>query len=101
MFLFLINTSGAVILIIYMVIALAQIRLRRRLESEGTVLRLRMWLYPWLSWLVVAGICFVLVLMALTPDLRTQLLWSALSVVLVAAAYALRRARLAARPLRP
>jgi len=100
-FLFLINTSGAVILIIYMVIALAQIRLRRRLESEGTVLRLRMWLYPWLSWLVVAGICFVLVLMALTPDLRTQLMWSALSVALVAAAYALRRARLAARPLRP
>jgi GABA permease len=94
-FLFLINTSGAVILMIYMVIALAQIRLRGRLESEGTVLRLKMWLYPWLSWLVVAGICCVLVLMAVTPDLRSQLLWSALSVVLVAAAYALRRLRAA------
>jgi AAT family amino acid transporter/GABA permease len=90
-FLFLVNTSGAVILMIYMVIALAQLRLRRRLELEGTALRLKMWLYPWLSWAVVAGICFVLVLMVFKPDLRTQLFWSAASVVVVAAAYALRR----------
>jgi len=89
-FLALLNTSGAVILMIYMVIALAQIRFRRRLEREGAVLRLKMWLYPGLSVLVVAGICFVLVLMAFMPDLRPQLLWSALSAVVVAAAYGLR-----------
>jgi len=91
-FLFLINTSGAVILVIYMVIALAQIRLRRRLESERATLRLRMWLYPWLSWLVVAGICVTLVLMAFKPDLRSQLFWSAVSVAVVALAYAVLRA---------
>jgi L-asparagine transporter-like permease len=50
-----------------------------------------MWLFPWLSWAVVAGIVVVLVLMAITPDLRKQLLWSAVSVVIIAIAYVVRR----------
>jgi GABA permease len=50
-----------------------------------------MWLFPWLSWLVVGGIVVVLILMALTPDLRKQLLWSTVSVVIVAVAYVARR----------
>jgi GABA permease len=86
-FLFLINTSGAIILMIYMVIALGEIRLRGLLESKGVHLSLRMWLFPWLSWAVVAGIGVVLILMAITPDLRNQLLWSAVSVVIIAIAY--------------
>jgi GABA permease len=90
-FLFLINTSGAIILMIYMVIAVGEIRLRRRLESTGVHLSLKMWLFPWLSWGVVVGICVVLVLMAITPDLRKQLLWSALSVAVIAVAYVARK----------
>lgn len=90
-FLFLINTSGAIILMIYMVVAIGEIRLRHRLESEGEHLSLKMWLFPWLSWAVVAGIGVVLVLMAITPDLRKQLLWSAVSVVIIAIAYVVRR----------
>lgn len=86
-FLFLINTSGAIILMIYMVIALGEIRLRRLLESKGVHLSLRMWFFPWLSWAVVVGIAVVLVLMAITPDLRNQLIWSAMSVVVIAIAY--------------
>jgi len=89
-FLFLINTSGAIILMIYMVIALGEIRLRHRLENEGVRLSLKMWLFPWLSWAVVIGIGVVLVLMALTPDLRKQLLWSAVSAAIVAVAYLVR-----------
>ncbi|HSY07784.1 MAG TPA: amino acid permease [Steroidobacteraceae bacterium] len=90
-FLFLINTSGAIILIIYMIIALGEIRFRRRLESEGVHLALKMWLFPWLSWAVVGGIGVVLLLMATTPDLRKQLLWSAVSVTVVAIAYCVRQ----------
>jgi GABA permease len=74
-----------------MVIALGEIRLRRRLESEGAHLALKMWLFPWLSWGVVAGIIVVLVLMAITPDLRQQLLWSAASVAVIAVAYVIRQ----------
>jgi GABA permease len=90
-FLFLINTSGAIILMIYMIIALGEIRLRRQLESEGLKLSLKMWLFPWLSWAVVAGIGVVLILMAITPELRKQLLWSAVSVAIIAIAYIVRR----------
>jgi L-asparagine transporter-like permease len=74
-----------------MVVAIGEIRLRQRLESEGEHLSLKMWLFPWLSWAVVAGIGVVLVLMAITPDLRKQLLWSAMSVVIIAIAYVVRR----------
>jgi GABA permease len=90
-FLFLINTSGAIILIIYMIIALGEIRLRHRLEAEGLQLSLKMWLFPWLSWGVVAGIGVVLVLMAITPDLRKQLFWSTVSVAIVGIAYVIRQ----------
>jgi GABA permease len=91
-FLFLINTSGAIILFIYMIIAWGEIRFRRRLQSEGEAPKLPMWLFPWLSMAVIAGIMAVLVLMALTPDLRVQLAMSALSIVVAAAALAVRRA---------
>jgi GABA permease len=90
-FLFLINTSGAIILFIYMIIAVGEIRFRQQLESRGERLELRMWLFPWLSYAVIAGIVAVLVLMAVTPDLRVQLMLSGLSVVVALAALAVRR----------
>jgi GABA permease len=91
-FLFLINTSGAIILFIYGLIALAQIRFRQRLERQGERLTLKMWLFPWLSWGVIAGIAWVLALMGFNPELRIQLWLSALSVLVVLVALALRRA---------
>ena len=73
------------------VVALGEIRLRRRLESEGVKPTLKMWLFPWLSWLLVGGIVVVLILMALTPDLRKESLWSTASAAIVAIAYLARR----------
>jgi GABA permease len=90
-FLFLINTSGAIILFIYMIIALGQIRFRRRLQAQGEILKLRMWWFPWLSYAVIAGIAAVLVVMAFTPEQRIQLSLSALSVVVALLALAVRR----------
>jgi GABA permease len=90
-FLFLINTSGAIILFIYMIVAFGQIRLRRDLERQGVALPLKMWLFPYLSWAVIGGILLVLALMAFEPGLRTQLIWSGLSAAIVGAAYLIRR----------
>jgi GABA permease len=90
-FLFLINTSGAIILFIYAVIALGEIRLRRRLERQGERLQLRMWLFPWLSYAVIAGIGAVLALMAFTPGQTVQLALSGFSVVVALLALAVRR----------
>jgi GABA permease len=91
-FLFLINTSGAIILFIYMIIALGQVRFRQRLQRQGEQLVLKVWLFPWLSYAVIGGIAAVLVLMAFTPGLMVQLGLSALSAVVVAAALVIRRA---------
>lgn len=90
-FLFLIDTSGAIILFIYMIVAFAEIRMRRRLEASGERLRLKMWLFPGLSYAVIAGIGGVLILMAVIPDQRTQLALSGLSVAVVLAVFLLRR----------
>jgi GABA permease len=96
-FMFLINTSGAIILFIYLVIALAQIRLRQKLQARGETIALKMWLFPALSMAVIAGIALVLASMAFAPDQRIQLALSALSLGVILLAFALRR-RLGALP---
>jgi GABA permease len=73
-FLFLLNSSGAIILFVYLLIAISQIVLRRRSGSEH--LKVKMWLFPGLSLLTVAGILAVLVQMAVEPEVRPQLILS-------------------------
>ena len=76
-FLFLLNSSGAVILFVYLLIALSQLVLRRRVAAEQ--LKVKMWFYPWLTLLTIAGIVAVLVLMYLDTSSREQLLLSLLA----------------------
>ncbi|MEN3278994.1 MAG: permease [Solirubrobacteraceae bacterium] len=87
-FLFLVNSSGAVALFCYVLIALAELRMHRRLEADAPErLKLRMWLFPWLSYVAIAGMVAVIVAMAFVDDVRSQLIPSFLSLaaVLVAA----------------
>ncbi|QIN77830.1 amino acid permease [Rubrobacter marinus] len=90
-FTFLLNSSGAVALFVYLLIAVSELRMRRRLEREDPErLQLKMWLYPWLTYLSIAAILAVLVSMAFTEDGRPQLLATIVSVVLFLGAYGLR-----------
>jgi len=84
-FLFLLNSSGAVILFVYLLIAVSQIILRRRTSAEQ--LRVKMWLFPVLSILTAAGIVAVLVQMGFDRATRSQLSLSLLSWVVVVAVY--------------
>lgn len=84
-FLFLLNSSGAVILFVYLLIAISQIVLRRRSGSEQ--LTVKMWLFPVLSILVVAAILAVLVQMGVNEKVRPQLVLSLLSWAVVVALY--------------
>jgi GABA permease len=87
-FLFLVNSSGAVALFCYLLIAVAELRTRRRLEAEAPErLKLRMWLFPWLTYVAIAAMVAVIAAMALVDDVRPQLIPSliSLAVVLVAA----------------
>jgi GABA permease len=73
-FLFLLNSSGAIILFVYLLIAISQIILRRRTSPEK--LTVKMWAFPVLSIIVVVAIVAVLVQMAIQDDVRIQLLLS-------------------------
>ena len=87
-FTFLVNASGALMLIVYGLIALAEIPVRRRLEAEAPErLTIRMWFYPAGSWLAVAAIAAILIAMGLTPTLRPQLLCSLLVLAVALGAY--------------
>jgi GABA permease len=87
-FLFLLNTSGAVALFVYLLIACSQLVLRRRLEREDPdALQIRMWAYPYLTYFTIGAIGVVIVSMALVEDVRSQLWLGLLSVGAVLAAY--------------
>jgi GABA permease len=83
---FLINSLGAIMLFIYLLIAWAQLNLRSKLEREAPErLKVRMWLHPWGTLLAVAGMIAVLVLMMIDPARRIEL-WT--SVLLTAVMFA-------------
>jgi GABA permease len=85
---FLVSSSGAVIVFIYMTIALAQISLRRRREREGgPEPAVKMWLFPYLSYAAIAGMTAVLIAMAFTRSLQQDLKFSLLSLVVACLAY--------------
>jgi GABA permease len=99
-FLFLVNSSGAVALFVYLLIAVSELRMRRELEAEAPErLTLRMWAFPWLTYLSIAAMLAVIAAMALVDDVRSQLIPSFISLaVVLAAAWWRERRRATARP---
>lgn len=84
-FLFMVNTSGAIALFVWLVIALSQLILRRRMGAEAKDLALKMWLFPYLTWLSIVAITALLVGMVIVPQTREALLLSVgLAAVVVA-----------------
>ncbi|WP_097932550.1 MULTISPECIES: amino acid permease [unclassified Streptomyces] len=77
-FLYMLNSVGAVLLFVWALIATSQLRLRARLEQEAPeALSLRMWCFPYLTWVTLAGLSGVLLLMLTDEAARPQVLWSA------------------------
>jgi gamma-aminobutyrate permease len=86
-FAFIVNSYGAVALFVYLMIAISQVVLRRRADRDGRELTLRMWLFPWLSYLTIGAMAAVAGAMAVLPDTRTQFFVSLLTVLVVLGAY--------------
>jgi GABA permease len=92
-FTWLINASGAIALFVYLLIAVSELVTRRRLEREAPErLRIRMWFYPWLTYLSIFGILAVLIAMFFISGLRPQIIASLLSLGVILIAYFLRKA---------
>ncbi|WP_306981216.1 amino acid permease [Streptomyces canus] len=94
-FAWLLNMIGAVILVVWGFVAVSQLRLRRALEREAPErLAVRTWAFPYLTWVALAGMAAILVLMAREPDTRVQLYWTGgMTLVLAGAGYARQKAR--------
>jgi len=95
-FAFLVNSYGTVAIFVYLLIAMSQLRLRKRLDAtEVGELRVKMWCFPYLTWLAIGGMVSILVAMAFIPEQRKPL-WLgvvSLAVLLVAYAWIQRRSR--------
>ncbi|MGA4841908.1 amino acid permease [Streptomyces sp. G45] len=84
-FQWLLNTIGAIILVVWFFIAAAQLRLRTKLEREAPEkLVVKMWLFPWLTYVALLGMATVFVLMAREEETRTQLYYTGgLTLILI------------------
>ena len=83
-FAFLTNSYGTVAIFVYVLIAVSELRLRARLEREDPGrLGMRMWAYPYLTYLAIAGMLGIVVAMAFIPAQRTPLLFGAISLGLL------------------
>jgi GABA permease len=91
-FAFLVSSYGTVAIFVYVLIALAQLRLRARLEHEAPErLRLRMWGYPYLTWLAILAMVGIVAAMAFIPDQRSSFIFGIASAFAVLLGYAARR----------
>lgn len=90
---FMLNSAGASLLIVWTFIAVAQLRLRPRLEKISD-LPIRMWAYPYLTWFTLAVLAGLVVLMLTDATARIQLLSAlVMFVVLLVASLVVSSAR--------
>ncbi|WP_028813433.1 amino acid permease [Streptomyces flavidovirens] len=94
-FAFLLNSSGAVALFVWLVICFTQLRMRGIILREAPEkLIVKMWLFPYLTWATAAMITFVIVYMAFDDAARVQVLLSLLvAAVVVGIAFILEKLR--------
>ncbi|MES4891980.1 amino acid permease [Streptomyces sp. NPDC096012] len=92
-FLFLLNSSGAVALFVWLAICFSQLRMRRIIQREAPEkLVVKMWLYPYLTWATAALIVFVLGYMLTDTEgpssgRKTVLLSLAVAAIVIAIAF--------------
>ncbi|MEH6943084.1 amino acid permease [Bacillus sp. JJ722] len=84
-FSFLANASGGVSLLMYIIVAVSQIRLRRRMEKTNPeALKVKMWLFPFLSYATIIVIGGIFIAQAFIESMRMQfILTSGLAICTV------------------
>ncbi|HVY82857.1 MAG TPA: amino acid permease [Steroidobacteraceae bacterium] len=99
-FAYLVNASGALMVVIYLLACFAHLRLRRQMERTSPErLTIKVWLFPWLTYLTIAAMIGVLVAMAVTAwrsgeFYRSEVVASSVAVLIASlAGWVLRRRR--------
>lgn len=87
-FAFIVQSYGTVAIFVYLLIAVSQLRLRKTLEREDPErLLIKMWGYPYLTYLTIAAMVAIVVAMAFIPEQRTPLILGIVSLVVLLVAY--------------
>ncbi|AXI10921.1 amino acid permease [Oceanobacillus sp. 143] len=88
LFIFLVNSSGAVALLVYLVIAFSHLRMRRQLELKNPeALQIKMWLFPYLTYATIFFIAGIYVAMFFIESLRIQAILTLLVAILTVGSY--------------
>jgi GABA permease len=91
-FAFLVNSYGTVAIFVYVLIAISQLRLRARFEKEDPArLKIRMWGYPYLTYLTIAGMLAIVLSMGFIPDQRMPLLFGLISLGILLLGFCVRQ----------
>ena len=83
---FLLASSGAIALLVYLVIAISQLRMRQKRMAIGEKIAYKMWLFPGLTYAVIVFIVGVLTIMLFQEAHRVEILATGVLSILVIAA---------------
>jgi GABA permease len=83
---FLLASSGAIALLVYLVIAVSQLRMRQKRMAVGEKIAFKMWLFPGLTYAVIVFIVGILTIMLFQEAHRVEILATGLLSVLVVVA---------------
>ncbi|AIC17518.1 MULTISPECIES: GABA permease [Pseudomonas] len=91
---FLLASSGAIALLVYLVIAVSQLRMRQKRTAAGEKIAYRMWLFPGLTYAVIVFIVGVLTIMLFQEGHRMEIIATGLlSIIVIAAGLLVARRR--------
>ena len=86
MFEFLLASSGAIALLVYLVIAVSQLRMRQKRTAEGEKIAFKMWLFPGLTWAVIVFIVAILTVMLFQEAHQVEIIATGLLSIFVVTA---------------
>ena len=83
---FLLASSGAIALLVYLVIAVSQLRMRQKRTEAGEKIAFKMWLFPGLTYAVIVFIVGVLTIMLFQEAHQVEIMATGILSLLVVAA---------------
>lgn len=93
---FLLASSGAIALLVYLVIAFSQLRMRKQRMARGEKIAFSMWLFPGLTYAVIIFIVAALTIMLFQEAHRVEILATGLlSLLVVVSGLLVQRRRIA------
>ncbi|MFW2178429.1 MULTISPECIES: amino acid permease [unclassified Moraxella] len=74
----LMTATGTVALYVYLAIAFSQLFMRRKLEAENKPISFKMWLFPWLTYLVIFVIIASIIVMIFEGSQRNEVIYTSM-----------------------